>query len=84
MSYQVRILHSAEKEMDQLPATVHARLSKRILTPEVSGNSVDGKNTGCGLAITASYTLLMTKTILLLSWPSLTGVKFMVKFPLLI
>lgn len=34
MSYQVRILHYAEKEMDRLPATVHARLSKRILSLE--------------------------------------------------
>ena len=34
MSYQVRILRSAEKEMDRLPATVHARLSKRILSLE--------------------------------------------------
>ena len=34
MSYQVRILRSAEKEMDRLPVTVHARLSKRILSLE--------------------------------------------------
>ena len=34
MSYQVRIVRSAEKEMERLPATVHARLSKRILSLE--------------------------------------------------
>ncbi len=34
MSYRVRILRSAEKEMDRLTATVHARLSKRILPLE--------------------------------------------------
>lgn len=34
MIYQVRLLHSAEKEMDRLPATIHTRLSKRILTLE--------------------------------------------------
>ncbi len=34
MSYQLRILHPAEKEMDRLPATIHARLSKRILSLE--------------------------------------------------
>ena len=32
MSYEVRIVRSAEKEMDRLPGTVHARLSKRILS----------------------------------------------------
>ncbi len=34
MSYQVHILRSAEKELDRLPATVHARLSKRTLSLE--------------------------------------------------
>ena len=34
MSYQVHILRSAEKEMDRLPATAHARLSRRILSLE--------------------------------------------------
>ena len=34
MSYEVRIVHSAEKEMDRLPTAVHARLSKRILSLE--------------------------------------------------
>ncbi len=32
MSYEVGIVRSAEKEMDRLPGTVHARLSKRILS----------------------------------------------------
>jgi mRNA interferase RelE/StbE len=31
LSYEVGIVRSAEKEMDRLPGTVHARLSKRIL-----------------------------------------------------
>ncbi|MBI4187011.1 MAG: type II toxin-antitoxin system RelE/ParE family toxin [Chloroflexi bacterium] len=34
MSYRVSILRSAEKEMERLPAAVHARLSKRILSLE--------------------------------------------------
>ena len=34
MSYEVRIVPSAEKEMNRLPATVHARLSKRLLSLE--------------------------------------------------
>ena len=34
MSYEVRILRSAEKEMDRLPATIRARLSQRILSLE--------------------------------------------------
>ena len=34
MSYEVRIVRSAEKEMDRLPTAVHARLSKRILSLE--------------------------------------------------
>jgi mRNA interferase RelE/StbE len=34
LNYQVHILRSAEKEMDRLPATVHARLCKRILSLE--------------------------------------------------
>jgi mRNA interferase RelE/StbE len=32
LSYEVGIVRSAEKEMDRLPGTVHARLSKRILS----------------------------------------------------
>ena len=32
MSYEVRIISSAEKEMNRLPAIAHARLSKRILS----------------------------------------------------
>jgi mRNA interferase RelE/StbE len=32
LSYEVRIVPSAEKEMNRLPDTVHARLSKRILS----------------------------------------------------
>ena len=39
MSYQVRILRSAEKEMDRLPVTVHARLSNRILSLEENPRS---------------------------------------------
>ena len=34
MGYEVRIVRSAEKEMERLPAIVHARLSKRILSLE--------------------------------------------------
>ena len=32
MSYQVRIVPSAEKELDRLPTTVYARLTKRALS----------------------------------------------------
>jgi len=32
LSYEVRIISSAEKEMNRLPAIAHARLSKRILS----------------------------------------------------
>lgn len=32
MSYTLLIVSSAEKEMNRLPATVHARLSKRLLS----------------------------------------------------
>ncbi len=32
MSYEVRIVPSAEKEMNHLPPTVYARLSKRIIS----------------------------------------------------
>ena len=31
MKYQVRIIPSAEKEMDKLPALIHARISRKIL-----------------------------------------------------
>ena len=34
MSYEVRIIPSAEKEMNRLTSTVYARLSKRILSLE--------------------------------------------------
>ena len=34
MSYEVHIIRSAEKEMERLPATVHDRISLRILTLE--------------------------------------------------
>jgi len=34
LSYEVHIVRSAEKDMNQLPTTVHARLSKRILSLE--------------------------------------------------
>jgi mRNA interferase RelE/StbE len=32
LSYEVRIVPSAEKEMNRLPTTVHVRLSKRALS----------------------------------------------------
>ena len=32
MSHEVRIIPSAEKEMNRLPSTVHARLSKKLLS----------------------------------------------------
>jgi mRNA interferase RelE/StbE len=32
LGYEVSIVPSAEKEMNRLPATVHTRISKRILT----------------------------------------------------
>ncbi len=32
MSYELFIVSSAEKDMDRLPTTVHARLSKRLLS----------------------------------------------------
>ncbi|MCK4274609.1 MAG: type II toxin-antitoxin system RelE/ParE family toxin [Dehalococcoidales bacterium] len=34
MGYEVRIIRSAEKELDSLPGTVYTRLSKRILSLE--------------------------------------------------
>jgi len=34
VSYEVHTIRSAEKELDRLPTTVHARLSKRILALE--------------------------------------------------
>ncbi len=34
MSYEVHIVPSAEKEINRLPAMVHARLSKRLLSLE--------------------------------------------------
>ena len=34
MKYEVRILRPAEKEMDELPGAVHARISGRILLLE--------------------------------------------------
>jgi mRNA-degrading endonuclease RelE of RelBE toxin-antitoxin system len=34
MKYEVRIIPSAEREMDKLPTPVHTRLSKRILSLE--------------------------------------------------
>ena len=34
MSYEVRIIRSAEKELDKLPETVYARLSRKIITLE--------------------------------------------------
>lgn len=34
MDYEVRIVSAAEKEMEKLPAAVHKRISRRILTLE--------------------------------------------------
>lgn len=34
MKYEVRILRSAEKEMDKLPTAVHTRISQRLLSLE--------------------------------------------------
>ncbi len=34
MSYEVRIVRSAEKEMNRLPRAAHARISRRILSLE--------------------------------------------------
>jgi len=34
VKYEVRILRAAEKEMDELPRAVHARISRRILLLE--------------------------------------------------
>jgi mRNA interferase RelE/StbE len=34
VKYQVRVIPSAEKEMDKLPALIHTRLSRRILSLE--------------------------------------------------
>jgi mRNA interferase RelE/StbE len=34
MRYEVRIARAAEKDMDKLPATIHARVSTRILSLE--------------------------------------------------
>jgi mRNA interferase RelE/StbE len=34
VKYQVRIIPSAEKEMDKLPALIHRRISRKILSLE--------------------------------------------------
>ena len=34
MKYQVQIISSAEKEMDKLPALIHRRISRKILSLE--------------------------------------------------
>ena len=34
MAYEVRIISAAEREMNKLPAAVHKRISRRILTLE--------------------------------------------------
>ena len=34
MKYKVRIVHTAEREMDNLPAVIHTRISRRILSLE--------------------------------------------------
>lgn len=34
MNYKVRIVHSAEKEMDRLPRAIHTRISSKILSLE--------------------------------------------------
>ncbi len=34
MKYEIRILHSAEKEMEKLSVPIHNRISKRILSLE--------------------------------------------------
>ena len=34
MGYEVRIVSAAEREMDKLPAAIHKRISRRILTLE--------------------------------------------------
>ena len=34
MKYEIRILRSAEKEMERLPKVVHSRISNRILSLE--------------------------------------------------
>jgi hypothetical protein len=84
LSYEVRIIPSAEKEMNRLLRSLYARLVKEsflwktIPVPEVSVNSAGGRNIACGWAITASYTLLTIEIILSPLWQSDTGVKFMV------
>jgi mRNA interferase RelE/StbE len=34
VKYEIRILHSAEKEMEKLPTVVHSRIGNRILSLE--------------------------------------------------
>lgn len=34
MSYDVRIIRSAEKDMERIPAVIHARINKKILSLE--------------------------------------------------
>ena len=34
MKYEVRIIRTAEKEMNRLPGAIHARISRRILSLE--------------------------------------------------
>lgn len=34
MNYEVRILRSAEKEMEKLPPAIHSRISRRVLSLE--------------------------------------------------
>jgi len=36
VKYKVQIVHAAEKEMDKLPAVIHTRISRRILSLEAN------------------------------------------------
>ena len=64
-----------------MPASVkESFLWETIHAPEVPGDSAGGKNTACGWASIASYTLLMTEIIPSPFWRWVTGVRYMVKF----
>jgi mRNA-degrading endonuclease RelE of RelBE toxin-antitoxin system len=65
LGYEIRIIRSAEKELDNLPGKVYNRISKRfypwgiIRALLVLKNSADEKNTDCGWVTTVFCTLLM-------------------------
>ena len=43
MKYEVRIIPSAEKEMDELPALIHRRITRKILSLEDNPRPIGAK-----------------------------------------